>query len=97
MPDEAKLAALAAAGYTVRRTCGTCVHAGWSGIGSTWGWCNITEYVHGKHRGKPLTMSKGARAASIRRDGFCSRYEQAPAAAADIAASGFTPFMEETP
>jgi hypothetical protein len=89
MPDPNKLAALAAAGYVIHDTCGSCVHADFRGP-TPWGSCKKIRYQHGKHTGD-------LRQASIHRSGSCSSFELASVTEADLRVSGFDKFRTAKP
>lgn len=86
MPDQNKLDALARAGFSIKATCGLCVHATIR-VGSDWGTCSKINYEHGKHTGP-------SREASTHRAGSCSLFELDPTDKSDLAKSGFDRFLE---
>lgn len=90
MPDEAKIAALAAAGFRFRAVCGTCIHFRRNepgGVNRTWGWCSNIQPTHAKH-------TDGARV-SVRSDGWCPSYQVEANAGADIVRAGYVQFITE--
>lgn len=65
--DANKLTVLKEIGYTVHRTCGSCIHAKFS-RGAQWSTCEIYTYQHQKHTGE-------ARQLSIHVSGECQSWE----------------------
>ena len=87
MPDENKLRALEAVGFTLKDVCGACEHFR-PGRARPWGTCRVTTYSHGKHSGAD-------REASVPDSGWCPRFYAAGAVLVDLARSGFNRFRHD--
>ena len=72
--DDNKLHKLREIGYTIRKCCGTCLHATFKG-NSSWGTCGIFTYDHKKHTGGGKSST---RALSISTYGSCKSFEIEP-------------------
>jgi hypothetical protein len=87
MPDPNKLAALAAAGFKLLPTCGTCIH--WeSSATSGWGTCAKIEYVHLKHQAKRL--------AGVPADGACPSHQARLESVVSARANGYDRFWRQS-
>lgn len=85
MPDQNKLEALAAVGYSVRLTCGSCLHGRFAPA-LVWGKCVAVVYRHGKHSDE---RQAGAHVA-----GHCERYAPRPSAFGTLERAGYSRFVE---
>lgn len=84
MPDQAKLAALEAAGYKINNSCGACRHGRFA-FATAWGTCDLITYQHARHT--------DPRKASIHSSGKCPRFDARPSALELIGRSGFQRFL----
>ena len=64
--DANKFEKLRKINYTIRPSCGLCVHSHFSNSNSDWGVCTRQFYEHKKH--------KEERRLSIHRAGYCNRF-----------------------
>lgn len=94
MPDPNKLAALAAAGFQVRQTCFTCIHAvapqsnspSLSG-GQLWFYCGLIKHEHEKHGRRDTT--------GVPSTGWCPSWAPDAKAIQTLSWSGYDRFMEK--
>lgn len=85
MPDPNKLKVLGDVAYYLLLGCGECKHGRFSPH-SSFGACQLHEYVHVKH-GPP------ARKLSVHRSGRCPKFEPNAKKLADVQRSGFERFL----
>lgn len=65
--DDNKLLKLREVGYTIRRTCGSCVHGSFPN--NQWGSCSVNTYDHLKH-----DNPDEGREMSVHQFGYCEKY-----------------------